>query len=739
MPRLHCQQRKEPTRPISPTSPPGGTHRYREGLPLPSSGPLHDDQGGDTVCAAVSVSLPPVSGTNSGSNGGHHRRSRMGQAPLQATSVVPASPPAFHRPAEAEAIPHCQVVPPLVAGPSTPPLGEGVPGLPQSHSNNGCQQQGLGHPLPHPDSPGPLDGHGEETQYQLAGTPGHPPGTPHLPLNNLQEACVGKNRQHHRKGPHKSTGGHPLILPSPGSAPSTLLGGLGAGIPDSSSCEGRSQHSGRLAQQGRRATREVVSSSGHVSTNHGQDGDPSNRPLRISPECPVAPIHDPFSVSVGNSDGRPINGLAEGFAVRLSTDPSNLQSPEEDTTPAGPNHPDSSILASAPLVSRATTPLQGTAVGTANASRSALTRPSTSPQSRVVKACRLETERRALRQFGYSNRVVATMLASCRPSTNRIYQSTWRAFLRWSSRHSIPRGNANLRHLLLFLQEGLEKGLRPNTLKRQAASLVGLISGGKSDSWKTYPHLKRFLRGATLLSPPTVHRFPSWDLHVVLKALQKPPFEPVASIPLRILSFKLAFLVAVTSARHISELRALSIHKSFCIFSKEAVRLIPDPFVRPKVASVFHQSQDVFLPSFCPHPKHERERLWHNLDVCRCLKKYITHTSTFRTSDKMFVSFHPRSMGSAVSAPTIAHWIRACIKLAYEVQRLSPPSGVSAHSTRAVATSAAFSTNAPVQDICRAATWSTPSTFTRHYKIETHADLQAAFGRRVLQRVLPQE
>ncbi|XP_053121856.1 uncharacterized protein LOC128331889 [Hemicordylus capensis] len=332
-----------------------------------------------------------------------------------------------------------------------------------------------------------------------------------------------------------------------------------------------------------------------------------------------------------------------------------------------------------------------------------------------------------------------TILASRRPSMNRIYQTTWRAFLKWSSLHSIPRGSASIKHLLQFLQDGLDKGLKPNTLKRQAALLLGLISGRPQESLSSYPHLRRFLRGATLLSPPVIHRFPSWDLHLVLSALQHPPFEPISSIPLETLSEKLAFLVAITSARRISELRSLSVDKAFCVFQKEAVRLIPDPFVCTKVPSIFHQSQDIFLPSFCPRPVHEREKLWHKLDVRRCLKTYIKRTASLRNTNSMFVEVRVKGKGSAISAKTIVRWIKDCIVLAYQSMRKSPPPGIMAHSTRSAAASAAFSAHAPVQDICRAATWSTPSTFTKHYKIETHATIQAAVGRRILQQVLPRD
>lgn len=58
--------------------------------------------------------------------------------------------------------------------------------------------------------------------------------------------------------------------------------------------------------------------------------------------------------------------------------------------------------------------------------------------------------------------------------------------------------------------------------------------------------------------------------------------------------------------------------------------------------------------------------------------------------------------------------------------------GIAAHSIRSVVTSVAS-----IESICKAATWSSPSTFIRHYKIDQAASSDAAFGRWVLQKVVP--
>uniref|UniRef100_A0A2D4LRZ9 Uncharacterized protein n=1 Tax=Micrurus spixii TaxID=129469 RepID=A0A2D4LRZ9_9SAUR len=83
----------------------------------------------------------------------------------------------------------------------------------------------------------------------------------------------------------------------------------------------------------------------------------------------------------------------------------------------------------------------------------------------------------------------------------------------------------------------------------------------------------------------------------------------------------------------------------------------------------------------------------------------------------------------------IGRWLKATIAKAYEIQSLQVPRGITAHSTRSASTSAAWATQASISDICRAATWSSPSPFIRHYKIAVFASADASFGRRVLHHV----
>lgn len=74
-----------------------------------------------------------------------------------------------------------------------------------------------------------------------------------------------------------------------------------------------------------------------------------------------------------------------------------------------------------------------------------------------------------------------------------------------------------------------------------------------------------------------------------------------------------------------------------------------------------------------------------------------------------------------------------------QASSLEVPAGITAHSTRSTATSAAFKNCASVVKFCKAATWSSDSTFVQHYKLNIFDSADATFGRKVLQQVVAKD
>lgn len=65
------------------------------------------------------------------------------------------------------------------------------------------------------------------------------------------------------------------------------------------------------------------------------------------------------------------------------------------------------------------------------------------------------------------------------------------------------------------------------------------------------------------------------------------------------------------------------------------------------------------------------------------------------------------------------------------------PVGMKAHSTRAMVASQAERARATPEQICKAAMWSSFATFIKHYRMDLVLANEQAFGRKVLQGVVP--
>ncbi|CAJ0966040.1 unnamed protein product [Ranitomeya imitator] len=321
------------------------------------------------------------------------------------------------------------------------------------------------------------------------------------------------------------------------------------------------------------------------------------------------------------------------------------------------------------------------------------------------------------------------MIQARKPSSSRIYYRTWKAYFRWCESNRVPPMVFSLPSLLAFLQAGLDSGLALSSLKGQVSALSILFQ----KSLASRPQVKTFFQGVAHAVPPYRAPVEAWDLNLVLDVLKVSPFEPLREIPLSVLSWKVAFLVAITSIRRVSELAALSCRPPFLVIHQDKVVFRPPPSFLPKVVSTFHLNEDIVLPSFCPAPTHPLERSLNKLDLVRAVRIYLDRTSSFRKTDSFFVIPDGTRRGQSASKATIARWIRMAILKAYRVKNRVPPPGIKAHSTRAVGASWAVHHRASALQLCKAATWSSIHTFAKFYKVHTYASADASLGRRILQ------
>ncbi|XP_077110684.1 uncharacterized protein LOC143805654 [Ranitomeya variabilis] len=417
-------------------------------------------------------------------------------------------------------------------------------------------------------------------------------------------------------------------------------------------------------------------------------------------------------------------------SLRLPTNDANSFGDQENKRRKIKGDSDSSILAKEALVLLSSSDVSLRSVDSASDYRPTLSGSILPSTSKGPPPHGVELERQILTLRGFSQELINTLLLSRKKSTTLIYSRVWRKFLNFYTK---PFSKVPIKPILEFLQKGREMGLSVNTLRVQVSALGALYSANiASNRWVT-----RFIRACERCTPVHVPRLPPWDLNLVLDSLSGPPFEPLYSIPLKNITYKVALLIALTSARRVGDIQALSIDPPFLITYQDRIVLKPDPSYLPKVATKYHRAQEIFLPSFYDNPANSEEEKLHMLDVKRAVLGYIDRTRSCRQSRALFVSFQGHRKGHGVTKATLSRWIREAIHLAYLSKGESPPEGVKAHSARAVSSSWAENKDIPIELICKAATWSSPSTFYRHYRLDLSSASDLAFGRAVLSTVIP--
>ena len=91
------------------------------------------------------------------------------------------------------------------------------------------------------------------------------------------------------------------------------------------------------------------------------------------------------------------------------------------------------------------------------------------------------------------------------------------------------------------------------------------------------------------------------------------------------------------------------------------------------------------------------------------LRAYVDKTAGFRKSEPL--------LGEA-SYETAFVMLEEALVLYYDSKGLQHPAGLRAHSTYGVAVSWALFQGVSIEEICAAASWVTPHTFSRFYKLD---------------------
>ncbi|XP_072009229.1 uncharacterized protein [Engystomops pustulosus] len=527
----------------------------------------------------------------------------------------------------------------------------------------------------------------------------HASSCPPTPPNSIRQYNYGLL--------HKKTRRNQVSSPEYPSSENIFVGRTTHSVNICHSSKGHGEFKGGLSKQKKDPTKRVEPQGGDLPAANIFVGLSSSGLVRNKGEYQVPALFFSGKRGEQGTAGRLLSLLGHSTSLRLPPNSPDRQGPEENISGKYQSHLHLPELAEEKLV-----PTLEEDVTRESSHSSAIRGPTTSgsnPSSkpREITAVCLDPESSFLSSQGLSSEVIKTLKASRKPVTFAIYHKIWKRFCSFCKDSPPSQANLNILQVLEFLQKGLELGLSTSTLKVQVSALSAFFDQPLIE----HRWVKRFIKAASRLKPQTVKKSSAWDLTLVLNALMKEPFEPIDSSSVKNLTLKTVFLIAITSARRLGELQAISIREPYMKILDDRIVLMSDPNFVPKVVSDFHRNQEIILPSFCENPSSAREREWSSLDG--------------------------KSKGRKASKATIARWLRLAIASCYDLQKSPIPAGIRAHSTRAMSTSWAERRGASLDQICRAATWSSSTTFSKHYRLDLHLSKDLSFGRKVLQAVIP--
>ena len=197
-----------------------------------------------------------------------------------------------------------------------------------------------------------------------------------------------------------------------------------------------------------------------------------------------------------------------------------------------------------------------------------------------------------------------------------------------------------------------------------------------------------------------------------MQYLSGPPFEPLARASFLDKTKKALFLLAMATAKRVSELQALSFSVSF---QGEDLVLFYDPFFRAKTESVSNPiPRSIIVPSLSDFAGDLPERVQCPVRAIKFLRK-AARSASFIPS-RLFVS--PRNLERAMSKNAMSFYLRQLIVDSGAVSSARPPR---AHDIRGIATSLNYYSNLSLSSLMQVATWKSNRVFASRYLKEVSA------------------
>lgn len=439
-------------------------------------------------------------------------------------------------------------------------------------------------------------------------------------------------------------------------------------------------------------------------------GVPKYRSVCIGTESQMSNILCLESGSSSNSSGCPVNKLGRNVCIRISSPVTDSQGVTTCSKISVHNNSNSATLGEANLVPSDTGHVDrnsnsitqdGESINTGGGE---VEDDSSQPRS-VQNDCMANIDSK-FKEKGFSKNTRKLLSASWRSGTQKDYKSKFRQFSSWCSERNIDPYQASLENCANFLASLYDKGLKYRTIGGYRSMLSSVLPAIDKVPVGQHPYIIRLLKGVFNSRPPERKLLPEWDLPLVLKMFKNPPFSPMKLCKFKYLTWKTAFLVAITTFRRCSDLQALKLGEGSVNIQAKGVTFMRHGLAKQDRAN--HDNSKIFVPSF----PEDRE-----LDPKRTLYEYLKRTEKLRDKEnyhefKLFLSTNKPNR--PVTSQTISKWIVKIIKMAYKLAK-KKIGKVKGHSTRSIGPSWALFKGASMKNVMDSADWSRSTTFTKFY------------------------
>jgi hypothetical protein len=163
---------------------------------------------------------------------------------------------------------------------------------------------------------------------------------------------------------------------------------------------------------------------------------------------------------------------------------------------------------------------------------------------------------------GISEEIAQFLSASWRRSTAGQYRSVWKSWSEWCQERGVDPARLSLNTLLEYLYYlYMVKNRAWSTVGVHRSAISSLLQPLEAHPLGEHPIVARFMRALFLKRPPATQPRWTWDLATVLNCIRD--WGLPQDLSLRRLTWKMAFLVAVFSARRMADLFLLRVTPKF--------------------------------------------------------------------------------------------------------------------------------------------------------------------------------